>query len=238
MDDLWGNAWNEPVNRETTEVKKNRAENSWASPKTNVDLNIPSWTTNAVQWSDHSSSTSSTWVGSGFSSSIDDGWGASTLESVDETQEEDKVAPTPLKSPVLGSPISREDAGETDTRTESPPKSSIVQPAAHESVSTPIPPSPKRFDTFSPNHSVIIATSNEWGPSVTSPVATDADWSSPWGGVVGEPERQSHMTTVKQPEGPVDEWEMAAQVKIMRDTKMVSPHGIPEGEVLKSSLAS
>jgi hypothetical protein len=232
MDDLWGNAWNEPVKTETTDVKKGHAEDSWASPKTNVDLNIPSWTTNTGRWDDHSISTSSTWDGGAFSSSIDDGWGASTLEGVNETREQDEVASTPLKSPALGSSMDEGDLKEAETKTGSPPESPLVQTAAHESISTPISPSPERFDTFSRNQSIAVATPNEWAPAVTSPVATDADWGSPWGGAVAVPELQSHTTAAKQPEGPVDDWERAAQEKKLRDTKMVSPQHMPEDDAL------
>ena len=223
MDDLWGNAWNEPVKTETTEVKKGHAEDGWASSNANADLNIPSWTTNTAGWDDHSTSTSSTWVGSAFSGSINDGWNASTLEGVNERQEPEEVAPTPLKSPTLGPSITEGDSKEAETTTESPPESPAVQTAAYESISTPIPPSPERLDTFSQNQSIAVAPSNEWAPAVTSPVATDTDWSSPWGGAVAEPGLQAHTTTVRQPEGPVDDWERAAQEKQLRDTKMVRP---------------
>ena len=222
MDDLWGNAWNEPVKTETPEVKKGHAEDSWASSNTSADLNIPSWTTNTARWDDHSVSNSSTWVGSAstFSSTIDDGWGASTLEGVNETQGREEVAPTPPKSLTLG----EGDLKEAETKAESPPESPVVQTAALESISTPAPPSPERFDTFARTQSITVATTNEWAPAVTSPVATDGDWSSPWGGAVAEPELQAHVTTARQPEGSVDDWERAALEKKLRDTKMVRPH--------------
>ena len=232
MDDLWGNAWNEPVKTEATEVKKGHAEDSWASPNTNAALNIPSWTTTTARWDGHSASTSSTWAGSAFSSSIDDGWGASTLEGVNETREPEEVVPTPLKSPILGSSMGGGDLKEAETKTVSPPESPVVQTTADESISTPKSPSPERFDTFSRNQSTTVATPSEWAPSVTSPVATDADWSSPWGGAVAEPELQSHETAANRPEGPVDDWERAAQEKSLRDTKMVSPHDVPEDDPL------
>jgi len=234
MDDLWGNAWNESVKTETTDVKKGHVEDSWASPNTNVDLNIPSWSTNTVRWNDHSTSTSSTWAGSGFSSSIDDGWGASTLEGVNETREQGGVAPTPPKSPVLGTSIDEGGAREAKTKPGSPPESPVAQATEHESVSIPIPSSPERFDTSSPSPSITIANPNEWVPAVTSPVATDADadWGSPWGGAVAEPELQSHMTAARRSEGPVDEWERVAQEKRIRDTKMVSPYHMPTGGAL------
>jgi len=232
MDDLWGNAWNEPVKTETAEVKKGHAEDSWGSSNTNAALNIPSWTTNTVRWDDHSVSTNSTWAGSAFSTSIDDGWGASTLEGVDETREPDEEVPTPLESPILGSPMGEGDLKEAETKTESPPESPVVQTAAHESISTPNPPPPERFDAFLRSQPTTVATPSEWTPAVTSPVATDADWSSPWGGAVAEPEVQSHMTAAKQPEGPVDDWERAAQEKRLRDTKMVNPHRVPEDDAL------
>lgn len=234
MDDLWGNAWNEPVKTETTEVKKGHTEDSWASSNTSANLNIPTWTTNTVRWDDHSVSKSPTWVGSAsaFSSTIDDGWGASTLEGVNETQEREEVAPTPLKSPTLGSSMGEGDLKEAETKTQSPPESPVVQTAAHESISTPVPPSPERFDTFSRNQPITVATPNEWAPAVTSPVATDGDWSSPWGGAVAEPELQAHVTTARQPEDPVDDWERAALEKKLRDTKMVRPRHKPEDDML------
>ena len=236
MDDLWGNAWNEPVKTETTDVKKDHAEDSWASPNTNAGLNIPSWTTSTVRWDDHSISTSSTWLGNGLSSSVDDGWGASPPEDVNETREQDEVASTPLKSPVLESTIDEGYAKEADTKTLSPPESPVVQTAAHEAVSTPIPPSSERFGTSSPNHSLTVATPKEWAPVVTSPVATNTDWVSPWGGAVAGPELQSHTTASNQSEGPVDEWERAAQEKQIRDTKMVSPYRMPENKMQTLSL--
>jgi len=238
MDDLWGNAWNEPVKTKTTQVKESHVEDSWESPNTNVDLNIPSWTTNTVRWESHSISTSSNWGGSGFSSSIDDGWGASTLEGVNETREQDDVARTPPKSPVLGSSIDEVDAKEADAETGSPPESPVAQIAADESVSTPRPPSPERLDILSPNNSITVATSDEWAPALASPVAPDADWGSPWGGAVAEPELQSYMTTAKQSDGPVDEWERAAQEKQRRDIKMVSPHHMPEDDAFTLSPLS
>lgn len=240
MDDLWGNAWNEPVKTEATEVKKGHAEDSWASSNTNAALNVPSWTTTTVRWDDHSASTSSTWAGSAFSSSIDDGWGASTLEGVNETREPEEVVPTPLKSPILVSSMGEGDLEEAETKTVSPPESPVVQTAAHESISTPKSPSPERFDTPSLNQSITVATTSEWAPSVTSPVAIDTDWSSPWGGAVAELEIQSHKPAAKQPEGPVDDWERAAQEKSLRDTKMVSRHHVLEDDplILSHCLAS
>jgi len=238
MDDLWGNAWNEPVKTEKTEVKKGHAEDNWASPKANIDLNTPSWTTNAVRWDDHPISTSSTWVEGTFPSSIYDGWGASTHEGVNETREQVEVAPTPLKSPILAPPICEGDLKEAETKTELPPESPVVETAAHESISTPIPPSPERFDTFPRNQSMTGATLNEWAPAVTSPVAADGDWGSPWGGAVAEPELQSRMAAEKQPKGPVDDWERATQERKLRDTRMVSPHRIPEDDALILSQLS
>ena len=232
MDDLWGNAWNEPVKTEATEVKKGHAEDRWASSNTNADLNVPSWTTSAARWDDHSASTSSTWVGSAFSSSIEDGWGASTLDGVNESQEPEEPAPAPPKSPTLGPSMAEGDLKEAETTTGSPPESPVVQTAAYESISTPIPPSPEQLDTFSPSQSIEVATPNEWAPAVTSPVPTDTDWSSPWGGAVAEPELQAHVTTAKQPEGPVDDWERAAMEKKLRDTKMVRPYHKPEDDTL------
>lgn len=232
MDDLWGNAWNEPVKTKTTEVKKNHAEDSWESPNTSVDLNIPSWTTNTVRWDSHSISTSSTWAGGGFSSSIDDGWGTSALEGVNETREQDEIALTPPKSPVSGPPIDEVDVREADTKPDSSPGSPVAQTATHESASTPRPPSPERLDMLPPNNPITVAPSDEWAPSLTSPVAPSADWGSPWGGAVAEPELQSHVTAAKQSDGPVDEWERAAQEKKMRDIKMVSRYHIPGDDAL------
>jgi hypothetical protein len=231
MDDLWGNAWNEPVKTETTEVKKGHAEDSWASSNTNVALNIPSWTTNTVGWDDHSASTDSTWVGNAFSSSVHDGWGASSLKGVNETREPEEVVPTPLKSPIVGSSMGEGDLKEAETKAESPPESPVAQTAAHESISTPKPPSPERHDTLSRHQSIAVATPSEWAPDVTSPDAIDADWSSPWGAAVAEPEIQS-MAAARQPEAPVDDWEKAAQEQRLRDTKMVRPHHMPEEDAL------
>lgn len=227
MDDLYNNAWGDPVNPETASTSFGSSQPSWTSPKLSHDLHddesdlaAPSWSTGTgIKWNepsedDHGFAWSHTEPDLAWTSSTYETIQIGKLQSTHALEEpsspdadEREIEVTPHQSPRLDQEPLRVQE-ETTPREEfkspsKPPISPVQSPTPSRS------PSPDGFGTFT---SGFVAADDAVSPDPAFQLGDDS-WGSAWAGDVGsEAEEKAEVE---------DEWDVAKRRKEQQDRVVV-----------------